>query len=356
MIPTAPLAAVEAHALPHWASLPGGADAGEALRRARTPARDLGEAYAALVLALFAEAGVVVIDPRLPEFRAAARPVIDRYLADAEALSTAARAAGEMLARSGRRVALADASLDSFVFAIDDGMRRKVTPAEARATTLPLSPSVALRAAVQDAVLPTVAMACGPGEVAYLAQLVEVFDGVGAIPACPVPRFGATWLPPAATSLLEASGAEAWELVTGADHVVRRVAERAIPDAARDALGAAQRDALAGLARFSATAAQVDPSLPQMVESARAKVDYQFARLAEGLVGKVRHQLERRHPEWTRVRYYLMPGDKLQERRLCSLEPVAHRGIAVAGEIARLAREQAEALERGVLEHYVLEL
>jgi hypothetical protein len=100
----------------------------------------------------------------------------------------------------------------------------------------------------------------------------------------------------------------------------------------------------------------VDASLPQLVESARAKVDYQFARLHEGITGKVRHQIERRNPEWLRVRYYLMPGDRLQERRLASLEVVAYRGAAVAGEISDLAAEHAARVARGVHEHLVVEL
>ena len=93
-----------------------------------------------------------------------------------------------------------------------------------------------------------------------------------------------------------------------------------------------------------------------MVESARAKVDYQFARLLEGVTGKVRHKLERQHPEWLRLRYYLMPGDRLQERRLASLEVIAYRGTAVAGELSELAQAQAARLERGSQEHLVLEL
>jgi hypothetical protein len=93
-----------------------------------------------------------------------------------------------------------------------------------------------------------------------------------------------------------------------------------------------------------------------MVESARAKVDYQYARLADGLAGKVRHQLERQHPEWLRVRYYLLPGDRLQERRIACLEPVAYRGVSVAAELVALATEHAERLERGLHEHCVVEL
>ena len=107
---------------------------------------------------------------------------------------------------------------------------------------------------------------------------------------------------------------------------------------------------------MSGAAAQVDASLPQMVASARAKVDYQFARLEEGLVGKVRHRLEREHPEWARVRYVLLPGDRLQERRLASLEPVARRGVEVVGELCDLAADAARELESGRHAHVLAEL
>ncbi len=353
-----PLAALERQALERWAGLPGVAECRERIERATARARDLGEAGSALVLALFAEQGVVVVDPRLPAFRAAARPLLERYLAGAEALGSAAGRAGDTLERALGRRPLTAPALESFVFAIEDGARRKVTPAEARALgqAIPLSPSVALRPVVQDAVLPTVAMACGPGEVAYLAQLREVFEGLGVRPACPVPRLSATWLPPSAVALIEASGASPWEVIAGADAVLRRVAADALPAEVSAALARARAGAGEGLERFAAAARQVDASLPQMVESARGKVDYQFARLEEGLLAKARHALERKHPEWPRLRYYLMPGDRLQERRLASLDVVARRGIAAVGELCALAAEQAQRLAGGALEHLVLDL
>ncbi len=64
----------------------------------------------------------------------------------------------------------------------------------------------------------------------------------------------------------------------------------------------------------------------------------------------------REHPAWPRLRYYLLPGDKLQERRLAALEPVAYRGPSVAMELCDLAEAHAEALERGVWGHDLLEL
>ena len=357
-LPMDALAALEREALPVWSGLAGEAAVRAAIERSHRGARDLGEANAALMLALFAEQGLVVVDPRLPAFRAAARPLIDRYLADADALRAAAVRAGDWLERHLGRRPLADASLDSFVFALEDGMRRKIGPAEARAAggALALSPSVALRPVVQDGVLPTAAMAVGPGEAAYLLQLREVFEGLGVKASSPVPRFTATWLPPAAIELLEASGASCAELVASSDGVLHDLAARSVPVATLDVLERAHRQALAGLEQVAEATRGVDASLPQMVESARAKVDFQYQRLRDGLVGKVQKKLERQHPEWLRLRYYLLPGDRLQERRISSLEVSAYRGAAAAAELCELAREQARRLLDGVHEHAVVEL
>lgn len=357
-IPVAPLAALGEEALQAWTGLAGQGEAGELLRTSLARARDLGEANSALMLALFAEAGLVVVDPRLPAFRAAARPVLDRYLARATELAGAARRAGAWLeARTGRHP-LSDAALESFVFAIEEGARRKLSPAEALAMpgTGTLSPSVALRPVVQDAVFPTVAMACGPGEIAYLAQLREVFEGLRVAAACPVPRLGVSWLPPAAVALIAAAGAEPWELVAGVDAILKRLAEQSVPAGPRADLERARADALGGLERLAVSVREVDASLPQLVESARAKVEYQFQRLLEGLTGKTRQRIERGHPEWPRLRHYLMPGDRLQERRLASLEVVAYRGRAVVPALCDLAAEHVRALARGVNEHLVVEL
>jgi bacillithiol biosynthesis cysteine-adding enzyme BshC len=346
-----------ARAIEKWRGLPGHAGVQALWTRSLAQAQDLGEAMSALWLTLFAEQGLVVVDPRLPAFRAAARPIVERYLAGADGLHAAARAAGaRMEALTGRR-ALADAALDSFVFEVRDGRRYKVSAADAlaRGASAVLSPSVALRAAVQDGVFPTVAMACGPGEIAYLMQLTEVFAGVGVKQAAPALRFGATWLPPAAVALADAAGGDAWDVVTHTDAVLARVAETRVPTELQQALAAARAAVDQSLARLADASRPFDASLPQMVESARGKMDFQVSRLAEGVLGKARGQLDREQPLWRRLRYVLLPGDKLQERRLASLEPVARLGTGVVTELCDLAAEHAARTADGVHEHHLLE-
>lgn len=357
-LPIGAVASLGREALARWEGLAGHTAVAALLNESVAVARDLGDAQSALMLRLFGDRGLVVVDPRIDAFRVAARPIIDRYLARAEALGEAARRAGERLEATIGRRPLADASLDSFVFAIRGTSRHKLSIDEARRTggDAVLSPSVALRPAVQDGVLPTVAMACGPGEIAYLAQLREVFEGLDVLPATPVSRLSATWIPPAGAGLMDAAGGEPWAVVSETDAVLKRLAEARVPAGPRDALEDARRSSLAGLARFAELSTSVDPSLTQMVESARGKVDYQFARLLEGLTGKVRHKLDREHPEWSRLRYYLSPGGRTQERTLAALEPVAYLGAGAVAGLCDLAVEQSEALERGLMRHYLLDL
>ena len=357
-LPVAAVGAIADQAFALWQGLPAREAAERLMRQALAGARDLGEAHSALMLALFGARGLVVIDPRLPAFRSAARGIIDRYLGHAEGLADAARVAGGRVAAHLGRQPLAESALDSFVFGIDDGARHKLTVSEARARPPAgaLSPSVALRPVVQDGVLPTVAMACGPGELAYLSQLREVFESLSVRAACPVPRLSVTWLPPAAVSLIDASGAEPWEVVAATDAVMNHHARQRVPADLRAQLDDARQELSGRMERFGRASTRVDASLPQMVESARGKVDYQFARLLEGVTAKVRHRLEREHPEWLRLRYYLSPGDRLQERRIASLEPVARRGAEVAVELCDLAEEHAASLERGEWRHYLVEL
>ncbi len=344
-------------ALAAWAGLPGHGDAVALWQRSIAHARDLGEAVTALWLALFAEQGLVVVDPRLPAFRAQARVILERYLANADALHTAARTAGARMEQLTGKRALNDASLESFVFRIEEGARFKIAAAEARTAgaALTLSPSVALRPAVQDGVFPTVAMACGPGEIAYLLQLREVFEGVGVKQAAPAVRFGATWLPAEACALIDAAHCSGWEAVTHTDAVIARVAETRVPQSLHEAIAHARASVDQSLARLADESRALDASLPQMIESARGKMDFQVSRLAEGVLGKARGKLDREQPLWRRLRYVVYPGDKLQERRLASLEPIARLGAGVVRELCEHAVEHAAKSAEGLHEHWLLE-
>src|SRR5262249_27284602 len=114
-----------------WRSADRAAEVLGLLDRVEGRATDLGQLMTAIMLERFGRRGLVVVHLRLPAFRAEARTIIDRYLARASELEAAARRAGERLERETGRHPLAGASLESFVFAVEDGVRHKVASSEA---------------------------------------------------------------------------------------------------------------------------------------------------------------------------------------------------------------------------------
>ena len=204
---------------------------------------------------------------------------------------------------------------------------------------------------------PTVAMACGPGEIAYLAQLREVFEGLGVRPALLGAALRRHVAAAEAVELIEAAGADAVAAWSPPPTRCWRARRDAHPGRARGrARRARAQAALDGLARFGEASRALDASLPQMVESARGKVDFQFARLHEGLAGKARARLDREHPAWRRLRYVLLPGDKLQERRLAVARAGrAPRRRAWPASCATWPPSTRARARGGVHEHAVLE-
>ena len=262
----------------------------------------------------------------------------------------------------GRRP-LADPALDSFVFAIEDGARRKITVergARRARAAMTLSPSVALRPAVQDGVFPTVAMACGPGEIAYLAQLREVFEGLGVRAAAVRCRASA---PPgcrrAAVELIEASGADPWEVVAATDAVLRAERGARVPRGrARRARACARAERATALDRFAAASRArrrracrrwSSRRAARSTTSSRGCSRASSARCATGSSASI--------PSGCALRYYLSPGRQA---------PGAPARLARAGRVPRRRRWRGSCatsppstprrVERGAHDTIVLEL
>jgi uncharacterized protein YllA (UPF0747 family) len=209
---------------------------------------------------------------------------------------------------------------------------------------------------VQDALLPTVLQIAGPGEVAYLAQLGEVYKVLGVPPSVAFPRATATWLPESAVQLITERGVDAWSLVREPDTTLRQVYAGMVPEEARATLDRLRTATDEKLEEFAATAKEIDGSLPQLIDSARGKVDYQFRRVSDGLVSKVRSRFDRGHPQVGRLRQALLPQDRPQERRLAWLDIVARGGSAVLEQASALAEQHVQETLNGDNEHHLIPL
>jgi bacillithiol biosynthesis cysteine-adding enzyme BshC len=347
-----------------WSALPGSARAARLLDSAALAAErdgDLGDVVSALFLAAFAGAGLVVVDPRLPAFRAAARPLYARYLERRTLVRDLVDAAGERAEALGATRGFAPAQTEFALFAVDGDRRRRLAAAEGPAAVadpaIALAPGAMLRPVVQDFVLPSIGLVAGPGEVAYLAQLPAAYEALEAPASIVAPRWTATWLPAEALAAADAAGVPVEALVADPDRALAEFYAAGVPPELARELAALKGHVRATLDGLGERARALDASLPEFVRATAARVDWRLGRLEQGLVRRARRRWKRAHPAHAHLASYLRPYGRLQERTLAWLDPIARGGTDVeAGAGERAAAHVADLLAGRPLAHDVLAL
>lgn len=198
-----------------------------------------------------------------------------------------------------------------------------------------LSGNVALRPVVQDAILPTVLYLGGPGELAYLAQLDELYRHLGIPQPHAVPRPFVLLVEPKVERTLESDGVTIAELIAGDFDPVSRVVdeetEKEIERVSRE--GSDEIDAI--FSRFDELIGSIDPTLEKAAGAAATRA----TRELENLAGRLRGALKRTHEtEINRLRTaraHLLPAESLQERRLSILHYLNRYGLDAVRRVLR---------------------
>ena len=200
------------------AALGAGPEAAEVValvRAAYVPDRTPAQAFAHLLATIFADEGLLILDPREARVAALATPLYRRALDDADALEDALRARGAMLTAAGWDEQIPVRAGCSLLFfherdaggprfrlqrdgagwrlaggagSVGAGALRAAIDEALERDPLRFSTSALLRPVVQDALLPTAAYVGGPAEVSYFAQLAPVYAGLGVAQPLVVPR------------------------------------------------------------------------------------------------------------------------------------------------------------------------
>jgi bacillithiol biosynthesis cysteine-adding enzyme BshC len=327
------------------------------LERHYRPGAGWGQAFAGLLGELFAEEGLVLVDPRDPALAAAAAPVHRRALTEAAALAEALAERSRALEASGfappvhvrpgaplsffhpdgpagPRFRLAPAP-DGFVEV--GGARthtREALLAALDAEPLRFSTSALLRPILQDGLLPTAACVGGPGEVAYFAQLAPLYAAYDLPTPLVVPRARLRIVEARTRRLLDRLRLAPDDSGRPEDELLA-VAGGAAP--ARPDPAAVTRALLApfdtALGEVRARIADLGPGRAAAVEKTRATVATAVARLA-GKVEKARlHQDRGLVDDVRRLQELLCPNGVPQER-VYGLPYFAAR----YGEVAFIAR------------------
>lgn len=346
-----------------WASLPGSARAFALLEpaaRAAETGGDLGDVMSSLLLAAFADEGLVVLDPRLPEFREACRPVYERYAELHKDVREKVDRAGDELEIQNLPRGFSPVQTEFALFEASGDGRRHLKPSEigtALTHRVDLVPGAMLRPIVQDFVLPAAALAAGPGEIGYLAQLAGAYEVLGVQQSAVVPRWSATWLPHSAVAICEEAHIAAEDLIQAPDTALAAFLAAGVPRELTEDLLALRRHVKTALDRLGENARTLDRSLPELVAATRARIDWRLNRLGEGFAKKARRSWKRAHPEAEHLAEFLRPQNKLQERSLAWLDIIARGGRSAEETARERARAHVEEMQGGgAIHHDVLAL
>ena len=305
------------------------------LADAYRPGRSFVDAFAAWMTRLFSSSGLIFIDASHPELKALGQEIFRLEIAEESPSTRAVLAKTAGLRRAGyeEQIHLHPGILNVFFF---EGERRSIQFSEgafsaketgrvwakrdllALAAEKPFlfSPNVLLRPIYQDALLPTVAYVGGPGEIAYFAQMRDVYDAFHLPMPVIFPRQTMTILEGKIERILTKYGLEIPDLWRRADEIVSETAKKKIPEPLAEALAGAGTRIRQEFDSIRKEVSAFDPTLGKSADLAQSKLNLQL-RFLETKINRAsakKNEIEVR--QLRKAVTHLYPNHRLQERVL----------------------------------------
>ncbi|MBC8144864.1 MAG: bacillithiol biosynthesis cysteine-adding enzyme BshC [bacterium] len=301
--------------------------------------------FARTIYSLLGDVPLVVISSRNVQLKRLATDVFAREALNPEvsyaalvARTEALRVAGIItpitpkvgwlfMTHDGVRRAL-DVADDGYVLReVGDRFTREEIVSIAQASPERLSPNVALRPIVQDAVLPTAVYLGGPSEVAYLDQLGDAYATFGIEP----PQFAARpfvlLMEPKARRVIDTAGVPLEELMregfSAAARVVDANVEREIDEAQQNAMSGV----IAAISELDAITTRIDPTLEKTLAATRTAVEKGMEDFVKRLRAALKRKSQTDIDRLESARELVLPGRHLQERMLNALYYVDKYGL-----------------------------
>ncbi len=302
------------------------------VRELYRPGARMAAAFASLLDRLLGRQGLVVCEGADP----ALKPLVaGLFVAELEApgrTASLARQAGERMASLGHAPQVEAGEDLVALFYLDDQGRRPVkrrgaeftigdrtcsaTALAAEATAHPerFGPNVLLRPLVQDRLFPTACFVAGPAELAYQAQLGDVYRAFGVEPPLLYSRASATLVDAAAIRFLERSQIPFEALQAQDDAALNRLLQSQLPAGIERAIADAT-GAIDGPMRQLALAVQgLDPTLAGAVDTTETRMRETLGTLHGKIIAAAKRKDESVRRQFNRTRGLLFPDGQPQER------------------------------------------
>jgi len=314
-----------------------------------------GSAFGKLFAHLFAEHGLILLDPLDARLHRIAAPLYKKALEDRDELNDKLLQRGKELESAGYDVQVKVTARSTLLFTIRDGTRQPVAASNShfksgeaswtREEALRLvdsspetfSANALFRPVVQDYLLPTVAYLGGPAEIAYFAQSSVVYEHVlGRMPVV-LPRAGFTILDAKAEKLLQKYGLCIENLWAGPQELRRKMESVSVPPVLAENFDRDTAQMESTLAELGAQIERLDPTLAGAVSTARNKIAFQLEKLRRkaGRALDQKSGLLAEHEQF--LENLLYPNKSLQSRELCFLPFLARWGMEGLSELQKLS-------------------
>ncbi|MHB8501137.1 MAG: bacillithiol biosynthesis cysteine-adding enzyme BshC [Candidatus Acidiferrales bacterium] len=326
-----------------------------------------GSAFGKLFARLFAEQGLILLDPLDGRLHRIAGGVLRRAVEERDGLSEALLARGKELDKTGFAAQVKVTARSTLLFSMGQGAQGGTREGEGKSTRQPViasgekfvcgeqswtkeelvqavqaapenfSPNALLRPVVQDYLLPTAAYIAGPAEIAYFAQAEVIYKKVlGRMPVI-LPRAAYTILDAKAEKLLRRYGLQVEDVWRGSQELRRKMETASVPPALGKNFDKSVKESQRMLAQLKKQIVRLDPTLGGAVETAQKKVAFQLDKLKRkaGKAQALKAGLIAAHQEF--LESLLYPHKMLQSRELCFLPFLASWGMGGLKELQKLS-------------------
>ena len=350
------------------------AEISAALRESYTAGETFGSAFAELFARIFAGRGILLLDPQDARFDVFSAPV---YRA---AIEAAGELRGDLLARAhaleeaGYHAQVKVAQDSTLLFVNVDGRREPLRSRGANEFTagsatfsrpellraLDNTPemftaSALLRPVLEDTILPTAALVCGPAEIAYVAQSHVVYRKLlGRMPAV-LARASFTLIEPPIARFIEQYSLDFRDVLRGRQHLRSKMEQKAMPDDLANRFEKDEEALRKMMSGYRAPLERLDATLLGAVDSVEEKIIGGLQKLKEkvGRAENFRTGVLDRHERI--LLDALFADHELQERHLSFLPHLAMHGRQLLDDILGVMRVAgADAASVCAGQHHVL--
>ncbi len=334
------------------ASLLGDSEIATALRESYRQGETLGTGFARLFTRLFAEWGVILLDPSEKEFHELAKPLFRSAIERASELDDALLARGKAIEGAGYHQQVKVTAATTLLFEVKDGartvVRRKANGLKEaefqvgderisqrqlldRIDAAPqnFNPNVLFRPIVQDFLLPTLTYTGGAAEVAYFAQVAVVYEKLLGRVTPVLPRFSATLLEPKPERILDRYKLGLPDVFQGPEKVREMIAARSLPPDLQTRFSEAYASVEKSMVPLRESIGKLDPTLIETANHTRTSMWYKINRLhmRAAKAELLRNEVIARHGD--ALSNALFPHKMLQEREVAGVSFLARYGLGL---------------------------